>query len=138
MAIGERIRFIRNLRGMTQKLLGTAIGFPEKTADIRLAQYESGTRTPKEDITVALANDAFAFIKPSMEISFSLSKPVGSYAFSKALQNSGIIENPFSFWLYTKHRHAESYIENFHGTIDLNSSMSYRELIQQFKNFQIS
>lgn len=53
MAIGERIRFIRNLRGMTQKLLGTAIGFPEKTADIRLAQYESGTRTPKEDITVA-------------------------------------------------------------------------------------
>ena len=56
MAIGERIRFIRNLRGMTQKLLGTAIGFPEKTADIRLAQYESGTRTPKEDITLALAN----------------------------------------------------------------------------------
>ena len=61
MAIGERIRFIRNLRGMTQKLLGTAIGFPEKTADIRLAQYESGTRTPKEDITVALATSkAFA------------------------------------------------------------------------------
>ena len=89
-------------------------------------------------LTVALANDAFACIKPSVEIPFSLSKPVGSYAFSKALQNSGIIENPFSFWLYTKHRHAESYIENFHGTIDLNSSMSYRELIQQFKNFQIS
>ena len=56
MAIGERIRFIRNLRGMTQKILGAAIGFPEKTADIRLAQYESGTRTPKEDITLALAN----------------------------------------------------------------------------------
>ena len=56
MAIGERIRFIRNLRGMTQKILGAAIGFPEKTADIRLAQYESGTRTPKEDITFALAN----------------------------------------------------------------------------------
>ena len=56
MAIGERIRFIRNLRGITQKILGTAAGFPEKTADIRLAQYESGTRTPKDDITVALAN----------------------------------------------------------------------------------
>ena len=56
MAIGERIRFIRNLRGMTQKILGAAIGFPEKTADIRLAQYESGTRTPKDDIAVALAN----------------------------------------------------------------------------------
>ena len=56
MAIGERIRFIRNLRGMTQKYLGTRVGLPEKTADIRMAQYESGTRTPKEDLTYALAN----------------------------------------------------------------------------------
>lgn len=56
MAIGERIRFIRNLRGMTQKYLGMAIGFPERTADIRMAQYESGTRTPKEDLTNNLAN----------------------------------------------------------------------------------
>ena len=56
MAIGERIRFIRNLRGMTQKYLGTLVGFPEKTADIRMAQYEAGTRTPKEDLTKALAN----------------------------------------------------------------------------------
>ena len=51
MAIGERIRFIRNLRGMTQKYLGTLVGFPEKTADIRMAQYESGTRTPKAELT---------------------------------------------------------------------------------------
>lgn len=56
MAIGERIRFIRNLRGMTQKYLGIAIGFPERTADIRTAQYESGTRTPKADLTKKLAN----------------------------------------------------------------------------------
>lgn len=56
MAIGERIRFIRNLRGMTQKYLGQLVGFPEKAADVRLAQYESGTRTPKADLTAALAN----------------------------------------------------------------------------------
>ena len=56
MAIGERIRFFRNLKGMTQKFLGVKVGFPEKTADIRLAQYESGTRTPKSDLTEALAN----------------------------------------------------------------------------------
>lgn len=55
MAIGERIRFIRNLRGMTQKWLGTAVGFPEKTADVRMAQYESGSRSPKADLTNALA-----------------------------------------------------------------------------------
>ncbi len=50
MAIGERIRFIRNLKGMTQKYLGMQVGFPEKTADIRMAQYESGSRTPKADL----------------------------------------------------------------------------------------
>lgn len=55
MAIGERIRFFRNLRGMTQKYLGIQVGFPEKTADIRMAQYESGSRTPKADLTNKLA-----------------------------------------------------------------------------------
>ncbi|MBD5094485.1 MAG: helix-turn-helix transcriptional regulator [Subdoligranulum sp.] len=55
MAIGERIHFFRNLRGMTQKHLGMLIGFPERSADVRLAQYESGTRTPKADLTAALA-----------------------------------------------------------------------------------
>ena len=55
MAIGERIRFFRNLRGMTQKWLGQAVGFPQKTADIRMAQYESGSRTPKEDLVKTLA-----------------------------------------------------------------------------------
>ena len=46
MAIGERIHFFRLLRGMTQKYLGTAV---------RLAQYESGSRKPKADLTNALA-----------------------------------------------------------------------------------
>jgi len=55
MAIGERIRFFRNLRGMTQKYLGQAVGFSEKTADIRMAQYESGSRTPKAELTENLA-----------------------------------------------------------------------------------
>ena len=52
MAIGERIHFFRLLRGMTQKYLGMALGFPEKSADVRLAQYETGSRTPKADLKV--------------------------------------------------------------------------------------
>ena len=55
MATGERIRYIRNLQGITQKQLGMAIGFSEKTADIRIAQYESGTRTPKERLLADIA-----------------------------------------------------------------------------------
>ena len=56
MAIGERIRFFRNLCEMTQKYLGQVVGFPEKTADIRMVQYESSSRTPKADLTNNLAN----------------------------------------------------------------------------------
>ena len=55
MAIGERIHFFRLMRGMTQKYLGTAVGFPERSADVRLAQYETGTRKPKAELTSALA-----------------------------------------------------------------------------------
>ena len=56
MAIGERIKFFRSLKGMTQKFLGASVGFHERTADIRIAQYESGSRTPKAELTEALAN----------------------------------------------------------------------------------
>jgi len=40
---------------MTQKWLGIAIGFDEKTADVRMAQYESGTRTPKDNYVADIA-----------------------------------------------------------------------------------
>ena len=56
MAIGQRIKHIRNLRGMTQKELGAAIGFTGKTSDVRIAQYESETRVPKDDLLSAIAN----------------------------------------------------------------------------------
>lgn len=56
MTIGERIRFFRNMRGLTQKALGIQVGFPEKSADVRIVQYEKGDRSPKADITNALAH----------------------------------------------------------------------------------
>ena len=55
MAVGTRIKRVRNMRGMTQKELGLAVGFDDNTADVRIAQYESGTRTPKEDLLKRIA-----------------------------------------------------------------------------------
>ena len=55
MAIGERIHFFRILSGMTQKYHGMAMGFPEKSADVRLDQYENGSRKTKADLKAALA-----------------------------------------------------------------------------------
>ncbi len=40
---------------MTQKYLSMQVGFPEKTADIRMVQYETGSRKPKTDLAAALA-----------------------------------------------------------------------------------
>ena len=45
MTNGQRIKKIRIFRGMTQKELGTMMGFG-LNGDIRNAQYESGVRTP--------------------------------------------------------------------------------------------
>ena len=55
MSPGRRIRHYRMQRGMTQKTLGIAAGFSPETADIRIAQYESGARTPKHALLCTLA-----------------------------------------------------------------------------------
>ena len=55
MSIGERICFFRNKRGLTQEQLGRLIGLPDNSADVRITQYESGSRKPKDDVIKALA-----------------------------------------------------------------------------------
>ena len=56
MTIGEKIKNARNLRGLTQKELGMKLGFDEKSADVRNAQYESNTRTPKSELLSEIAD----------------------------------------------------------------------------------
>ena len=55
MAIGERIHFFRTMRGHDAEIPWHGAGFSEKSADVRLAQYENGSRTPKADVIAALA-----------------------------------------------------------------------------------
>ncbi|MCC8080638.1 MAG: helix-turn-helix domain-containing protein [Lachnospiraceae bacterium] len=56
MAIGERIHYFRLQHGFTQKYLGQQLGFNDMQADVRIAQYEKGTRKPKEKYLNALAD----------------------------------------------------------------------------------
>ena len=56
MAISERIRFIRKKHNMTQKYLGMKLGFGEKNADSRIAQYENGRREPRGDVLKEIAD----------------------------------------------------------------------------------
>lgn len=50
MTVGDRIKKIRMARGMTQQELGEALGFSKTTANVRIAQYESGFRKPKKEV----------------------------------------------------------------------------------------
>jgi len=55
MTIGNKIKFIRNFRGFTQKELGIKIGLDEKSANNRIAQYETNYRVPKKDMLQKMA-----------------------------------------------------------------------------------
>ena len=87
MRIGERIKRIRTMRGMTQKELGLAVGFPARSADVRIAQYENGVRNPKEDMVKQLATALH--VHPS-----SISNQNGD-AYINLMYNLFDIENTF-------------------------------------------
>ena len=55
MSAAERIHFFRKKSKMTMRELGIKAGFTSKTADVRIAQYETGNRVPKAEITEKLA-----------------------------------------------------------------------------------
>ena len=56
MSVGDRIKRVRNFRGLTQRELGIRAGFDENTADVRINQYEAGLRKPKEEILTRIAD----------------------------------------------------------------------------------
>lgn len=56
ITVGRKIRYLRQQHHMTQKELGLALGFSQSTADIRIAQYESGARAPKAHLLKRIAS----------------------------------------------------------------------------------
>ena len=55
ITFGEKLRYLRRKNNLTQKELGMAVGFPENTDDVRIAQYETNARTPREELLKKLA-----------------------------------------------------------------------------------
>ena len=70
MKLGARIRKIRMFRNITQKELGRRLGYGESSADVRIAQYESGQRTPKQETLIRIAEilevDVRNFLSPGI------------------------------------------------------------------------
>lgn len=55
MTLGERIKKIRVFRKMTMDEFGAALGFEGKSMSVRIAQYETGARVPKQDMLLKIA-----------------------------------------------------------------------------------
>ena len=55
MSMGYKLKKLRTLRGYTQREFGQLVGFSAVTADVRIAQYEAGTRVPKADMVHKMA-----------------------------------------------------------------------------------
>lgn len=55
ITFGRKIKHLRQKNHLTQKELGIALGFPESYADVRIAQYESDSRTPRDDLVKLFA-----------------------------------------------------------------------------------
>lgn len=76
MSIGDRIRFFRKIKGITQRELGLKLGYNEKTADVRVAQYESNRKIPRQETLVSIANildvSVLALTAPSIDSMESL------------------------------------------------------------------
>ena len=56
ITFGRKLKHLRQKNHLTQKELGMAVGFPDNCADVRIAQYESDVRTPKEDLLKLFAS----------------------------------------------------------------------------------
>lgn len=68
---GQTIKFCRKTAGLKQKELGMLLGFPEQSAEIRVAQYESNVRFPRDEMTQRIAQilnvSKYAISKPTLE-----------------------------------------------------------------------
>ena len=86
-------------------------------------------------LTLSLVNDAYSFVKPENSVTLEINTPHTLNEIATILQKNGIINNPFCFSLYVKSRAGEKIIDAFNGTITLDHTMSYREILNEFKNF---
>lgn len=70
LSLPEKIRKYRQLRNLTQKELGILCDFPEKSADSRIREFESGKTQPKREILQKIADSLNISILELMDIKF--------------------------------------------------------------------
>ena len=88
-------------------------------------------------LLISVTNDMYAFVKPDRSLSLSLEESVSLSEFSAILSEGGIVQNPTVFRLYVQSKGKTDRLETFRGTLELNASMSYREILQAISEQKI-
>lgn len=83
-------------------------------------------------LIISSANDIYAFVKPQRTATVTISEETSPYTLAAILSENGIIENPLAFTLYVKLKGISEGISAFRGQLELDSSMSYREILRYF------
>lgn len=89
MSIGSIIRALRMKKGLTQRQLGVMLGFNESNADVRVAQYETDSRIPREDLLERIANVLdvdVSFLNPDIR------NPIGKMQLLFSLEDDQILQ----------------------------------------------
>lgn len=115
MIFGDRLRFIRNYREMTQKELGIALGISVKNAAKRIHQYEKNEKIPRDDV-----------IKKMAEI-----LKISESALKRNYENK-VIEFVEDFmWLENSFNTIEQIYSPFFHAVEINKKPFYIELTKQ-------
>ncbi len=85
-------------------------------------------------ILLSVANDVYAFFKPSASVRLYVAEPCTLSDFSRMLEQNGVLFHPYLFSLYVKSRDQAPTVEAFSGEIRLNTDMSYREILRSLSD----
>jgi len=85
-------------------------------------------------LIVSIVNDLYAFVKPEGEVLLAIEDPTELSELSQLLEQSGVVSNPTVFRLYVKNKNRTELLESFVGTLRLDTSMSYREILLAFSS----
>ena len=80
-------------------------------------------------VLIALVNDLYAFVKPDHAVELQIREPITLNEWARLLEKNGVIQNPTAFQVYVRSKKKASLLEGFCGSLSLNASMSYREIL---------
>ena len=83
-------------------------------------------------LVVSIVNDLYAFVKPEGEVLLTIESPTDLSDLSRLLEQQGVVTNPTVFRIYVKQKERTELLESFVGTLTLDTSMSYREILLAF------